>query len=67
MLGAMWQITWYIIGGQTRTSTDLYVGVCGAWWLSGKFGALRPEGRRFKSHCGRQVGTSSHSFTHSCL
>ena len=27
----------------------------GTWWLSGKFGALRPEGRRFKSHSTRHA------------
>ena len=25
----------------------------GAWWLSGEFDALRPEGRRFESHFSR--------------
>jgi len=28
----------------------------GAQWLIDKFGALRPEGRRFESHSSRQVG-----------
>ena len=28
---------------------------CGAWWLSGRFGALRPKGRRFESHSSRRV------------
>src|SRR6218665_345366 len=41
--------------------------VCGAWWLSSKCSAFRPEGRRFKSHSGRYVGTLGKSFTHSCL
>ena len=26
------------------------VSVGGAWWLRGRFGPLRPEGRRFESH-----------------
>ena len=38
-----------------------------AWWLSGKFGALRPEGRNFESHSSRHVGTLGKSFTRSCL
>src|SRR6218665_2264128 len=29
----------------------------GAWRLSGKFGALRLEGRRFETHSSRRVGT----------
>ena len=29
----------------------------GAWWLTGKFGALRPEGRGFESHFSSHVGT----------
>ena len=28
-----------------------------AWWLSGRFGALCPEGHRFESHSCRHVGT----------
>ena len=40
---------------------------CGAWWLSGKSGALHPEGRRFKTHSSRHVRTLGKSFTHSCL
>ena len=32
-------------------------------WHSAKFGALRPEGRRFDSHSRRNVWT----FAHSCL
>ena len=39
----------------------------GEWYLSGKFGALCPEGHRFESHSGRHVGTLGKSFTHSCL
>ena len=31
--------------------------ICGAWWLSGMFGALYAEGHRFESHSSRQVGT----------
>src|SRR6218665_1661125 len=30
---------------------------CGAWWLSGKFGALPPEGCRFKSHSSCHIRT----------
>ena len=37
----------------------------GTWWLSGSFGALHPEGRRFKSHS--HVSTLDKSFTRSCL
>ena len=40
---------------------------CWAWWLSGRFGALCPEGRRFESHCSRHIGTLGKSFTRSCL
>ena len=40
----------------------------GVWWLRGKFGALRPEGRRFESHSSRHVETLGKSFTRaSCL
>ena len=39
----------------------------GAWWLSGRFGALCAEGRRFEFHSSRHVGTLSKSFTNSCL
>src|SRR6218665_1050226 len=39
----------------------------GAWWLSGRFDALPPEGRRFESHSSRHVGTLGKSFTRSCL
>ena len=35
----------------------------GAWWLSGKFGAFRPEGRRLESHYSHHVGTLGKSFT----
>ena len=41
--------------------------VCGTWWLSGGFGALRPEGRRFGSHSRHHVGTSGKSFIRSWL
>src|SRR6218665_2908353 len=40
---------------------------CGAWWLSGKFGVLRSEGRRFESNSSRHVGIWSKSLTYSCL
>ena len=39
----------------------------GASWLSGKFGALRPEGSRFKSHSSHHIGTIGKSFTQCCL
>ena len=39
----------------------------GAWWLSGKFGGLRPEDLKFESHSSCHVGTLGKSFTHSCL
>ena len=39
----------------------------GAWWLSGKFGALSPKGRRFESHSCHHVGTLGKFFTHSCM
>ena len=47
-------------------------GLCGptcgrAWWLSGKFGVLRPQGHRFVPHCSRHVGNLGKSFTRSCL
>ena len=32
-------------------------------WLSGRFSALRPEGRRFESHSSRHVGILDKSFT----
>ena len=35
----------------------------GSWWLSGRFGALRPEGRRFESHSNHHVRILSKSFT----
>src|SRR6218665_959441 len=39
---------------------------CWVWWLSGKFGALRPDGRRFESHSSRYVRTLGKSFARSC-
>ena len=39
----------------------------GAWWLSGKVSALRPEGCRLESHSSRHLGILVKSFTHSCL
>src|SRR6218665_1693707 len=36
----------------------------GAWWLSFKFGALCPGGRRFESHSSRHIGTLGKSFIH---
>jgi len=46
---------------------------CGAWWLSGKFGALHPEGRGFEAAWQLEWDSSCHAgalgkfFTHSCL
>src|SRR6218665_1177671 len=37
----------------------------GVWWLSGRFGGLHPEGRRFKSHSSRHMGTFG-KFPRSC-
>ena len=48
----------------------LLISACMVWWLSavsGKFGALRPKGRRFEFHFSPQVGTLDKSFSHSCL
>ena len=39
----------------------------GAWWLSGRFGALRPEGRKFETNSSRNVGTLGKYFNRSCL
>ena len=38
----------------------------GAWWLSGKFGALHPQCHNFEPHSSRQVSTLGKSSTH-CL
>ena len=39
----------------------------GAWWLSGKFGALHLQGRWFEPYSSRHVGILGKSFTRSCL
>ena len=39
----------------------------GAWWLTGRFDAIRPKGHRFKFRSSRHVGTLGKSFTHSLL
>ena len=39
----------------------------GAWWLSDKFCALHPRGRRFEPHSSRHEETLGKSFTRSCL
>ena len=31
--------------------------ICRTWSLSGEFGAVSPEGRRFESHSSRHIGT----------
>ena len=41
--------------------------LCGAWWLSGKFGALHSKSRRFESTYSHHVGTLGKSCTHSSL
>ena len=33
-----------------KTCNNEQVTNCGAWWLSGRFGASRPKDRRFESH-----------------
>src|SRR6218665_253388 len=42
-------------------------GSYGEWWLSGKFSALHPQGRRFEPHSSHHIGTLGKSFSHSCL
>jgi len=49
------------------TTLPFFHMICGTWYLSGKFGALRPQGRSFESHSSLHVGTLGKSFTHSCL
>ena len=66
---------------QFHLSSSVYLLVClmeassvllrcvinGAWWLSCRFGALCPEGRRFESHSSRLAGTlGSRSFVVAC-
>ena len=41
--------------------------ITGAWWLSGRIGALRPEGRRFESRSGHHVGTLRKFLAHNAL
>ena len=48
-----------------KVGSDLHMN--GAWCLSGRFGALRLEGRRFESLSSRHVETLGKSFTGSCL
>src|SRR6218665_1893346 len=40
-----------------------HISSLGMWWLSGRFGALRPQGCRFEHHSSRHV----RPFTHNCL
>src|SRR6218665_973124 len=40
-----------------KTMIKPYIDIYGVWWLSGWFGALCPEGRRFESHSGCHIGT----------
>jgi len=61
----------HVFGIYVRSSDYIQVfGICvfpnhGAWWLSGRFGALHPEGRRFQSHSSHHVGTLGMFFTRS--
>ena len=56
-----------ILDQEVSTSPLLDSDFCyGAWWLSGRFGALGPEGRRFESHSSRHAGTLDKSLTRSC-
>ena len=41
--------------------------ILGAWWLSGRISALRPQVRRFKPHSSRHVGILGKSFNRNCL
>ena len=43
------------MGDNTLQVNDYYTCHCGALWLSGRFGALRPKGRKFESHSSRYV------------
>jgi len=45
---------------------DLVI-ISGVWWLNGKLGAMRPEGRRFEFLSCRYVGTLGKSLTTICL
>jgi|SRR6218665_1025560 len=55
----------------TMSHNRIYVAIMrckdGAWWLSGRFGALCPEGRKFEYPSSRHVGTLGKIFTRSCL
>ena len=39
----------------------------GAWWLSGRFGALHPEDFRFESLSSQNIVTLGKFFNRSCL
>src|SRR6218665_1714876 len=45
----------------------IYIYICGAWWLIGRFVTFRPKGRGFEYRSSRHVGTLGKSFTRSCL
>ena len=63
-----WRIIEVDTGTDKRTQIQIRAYSNGnAWWLSGEFWAVRPEGRRFESHSSRHVGTLGKSFTLSCL
>src|SRR6218665_2834870 len=67
-----------LVGGMTRMPKVRFLFIWGVdkslcfhlgelWWLSGKFGALRLEGRRFESHSSHHVRALGKSFTCGCL
>src|SRR6218665_540771 len=54
----------------TRATDDFHSSIsitCGAWWFSGRVGALRLEGCNFESYSNHHLGTMGKSFTRSCL
>src|SRR6218665_196411 len=60
-------------GGQ-RTKEPIFIpslcldlALIGVWSLSGRFGALRPEGRRVEFQSSHNVGILGKYFTPSCL
>src|SRR6218665_1925622 len=55
------------LGNSLSNSVSQSLTHAGARWLSGKFGALRPESRRFESHSSRHLRTLGKSFTRKCL
>ena len=59
--------SWCMVRGSAKYVNGRKYVNRGAWWLSGKFGALHPEGRRFESHSSHHVGTLSKTFIRSWL